>query len=124
MTKKTEYLITCFDRNGNKQYELRAPKGANPRLLLERLICRDLDDDTLIASCLRKNAKRAYDPFQIIDMREEHRREQAQGALRSDPNTNDPIGVYNRAREAPIPSGKTLLIAGLNHDFFIKEVET
>ena len=123
MAKKTEYLITRFDRNFNEEYELRVPKGANLRLLLERLICRDLDNDTIIASCLRKNAKRAYDPFQIFDEREEHRREQAKAALDSNPNTEDPIGVYNRARDAPIPIGKTLLIAGLNHDYFITEVE-
>ena len=123
MAKRTEYLITRYDRNSNKEYELRAPKSANISLLLERLICRDLENETLIASCLRKNHKRYYDPFQIMDEREAYRRESAQAAMKSDPDTHDPIGVYNRARDAAIPVGKTLLIAGLNHDFFVKEVE-
>jgi hypothetical protein len=56
-------------------------------------------------------------------MREEHRREQARDALNADPVTKDPIGVYNCARKAQIPLGKTLLIAGVNHDYFVKEVE-
>jgi hypothetical protein len=123
MTKKTEYLITRFDWKSNKQSELRVPKGADVKLLLERLICRDLDSETLVASCLRKNAKRAYDPFQIIDMREEYRRDQAKAALTAVPNTDDPIGVYNRARQSPIPLGKTLLFAGVSHEFSVKEVE-
>jgi hypothetical protein len=68
------------------------------------------------------NAKRFYDPFQVIDMREEHRREQAREALNADPDTNDPIGVYYRARDAQITLGKVLMIAGANHDYFVKEV--
>jgi hypothetical protein len=123
MAKKTEYLVIHYHRNGEVKHEMRVPKVVNPKLLLERLICRELDDDTLIASCLSKGAKRAYDPFQIIDMRDELRRESARAALGADPETDDPIGVYNRARSAPIPHGKTLIIAGVNHDFFIKEVE-
>jgi hypothetical protein len=122
MTSKTEYLITKFDRDSNKQLELRAPKGTDIRLLLERLICRELDDETILASCLRKNAAQAYDPFQIMDMREEHRREQARGALNAVPNIEDPIGVYQRARQSPIPLGKTLLTAGVSHEFSVKEV--
>ena len=123
MAKKTEYLVSRVNRDFEKINEFRVPKGINLKLLLERLICRDLNNDTIIASCLHKNAKRAYDPFQIFDERDEHRREQAKAALNSDPNTDDPIGVYNRARDSRIPIGKTLLIAGLNHDYFIKEVE-
>lgn len=123
MVQRTEFLITRFDRNNNIGYEIRVQKGVKLTLLLERLICRDLDNEEIIASCLRKNHKRAHDPFQIIDMREEHRREQAQAALKAEPNTDDPIGIYNRARQSPIPLGKTLLIAGVNHDFFVKEVE-
>ena len=72
---------------------------------------------------LRSNAKHFYDPYQVIDMREEHRREQARDALNTDPETKDPIGDYNRARDAQIPLGKTLMIAGVNHDYFVKEVE-
>jgi len=82
-----------------------------------------LDDETIIASCLRKNSKRAYDPFQIIDFRDEHRREQARLALRIDPKTDDPIGVYNRARASKIPLGKTLIFGGKDHDYSVKEVE-
>ena len=123
MAKRTEYLIIQYARDGSVIKQLRAPKSVNARLLLERLVCQDLDDDTLISSCLRSNAKRFYDPFQIIDMREEHRREQARDALFADHETRDPIGVYNRARNAQIPLGKTLMIAGADHDYFVKEVE-
>lgn len=123
MAKKTEYLVVKCDRNSEKEFELLVPKGVDVKILLERLICRDLDIETLLASCLRKNSKRAYDPFQIIDMREEYRREQAKAALNSVPNTNDPIGVYERARKAPIPLGKTLLFAGVGHSYSVKEVE-
>lgn len=123
MAKKTEYLVIQYARDNSMIKQLRAPKTVNPLLLLERLVCRDLDDDALISSCLRSNAKRFYDPFQIIDMREEYRRDQARDALNADPETKDPIGVYNRARNAKIPLGKTLLIAGVNHDFLVKEVE-
>ena len=56
-------------------------------------------------------------------MREGHRREQALEASKNDPETKDPIGVYNRARDAQIPLGKTLMIAGVNHDYIVKEVE-
>ena len=123
MVKRTEYLIIQYARDSRIVKQLRAPKSVNLRLLLERLICRDLDDDELISSCLRSNAKRFYDPFQVIDERDEHRREQARDALNSDPETKDPIGVYNWARGAPIPLGKILIIAGANHDYFAKEVE-
>ncbi|AWD21828.1 hypothetical protein [Fuscovulum blasticum] len=123
MAPRREYLITHYDRDSNKEYQLRAPKSANIILLIERLICRDLDTETLISSCLRANNKRAYDPFQIIDFREELRSEQAKAALQSQPESSDPIGTYNRAREAPIPIGKTLIVAGVNHEFFVKEVE-
>ena len=122
MANKTEYLIIQYASDGSVVRDFRAPKGVNPRLLLERLVCRDMDDEALISSCLRSNAKRFHDPFQIIDMREEHRREQARDALSADPETKDPIGVHNRARSANIPPGKTLMIAGANHDFFVKEV--
>ena len=110
MAQKTEYLITQYDRDGKVIKQLKAPKSVNLRLLLERLVCRDLDDETLISSCLRSNAKRYYDPFQLIDMRDEHSREQAREALNADPDTEDPIGVYNRARTAKIPLGKPLMI--------------
>ena len=123
MVGKKEYLVIQYDRNGEIKKELRAPKSANPRLLLERLVCRELDDETLIASCLRKNAKRSYDPFQIIDMRDEYRRDQAREALSENPNSNNPIGIYNSARAKDIPLGTSLMVAGVNHDFFIKEVE-
>ena len=123
MAKRTEYLIVQYARDGSIVKQLRAPKSVNPRLLLERLVCQGLDDDAVISSCLRSNAKRFYDPFQIIDMREEHRRDQARDALKHDPDTEDPIGVYNRARNAQIPLGKTLMVAGINHDLFVKEVE-
>ena len=123
MVKGTEYLVIQYASDGSIIKEMRVPKSVNLRLLLERLVCQGLDDDAVISSCLRSNAKRFYDPFQIIDMREEHRREQARDALASDPETKDPIGVYNRARNAQIPHGKTLMIAGVNHDYFVKEVE-
>ncbi len=122
MGKRTEYLVIHYARDSSILQELRAPKSVNLRLLLERLVCRDLDDDAVISSCLRSNAKRFYDPFQVIDMREEYRREQARDALNTDPETDDPIGVYNRARAAQIPLGKTLMVAGANHDYFVKEV--
>ena len=123
MAKRTEYLVTHYARDSSILKQLRVPKSINLRLLLERLICQDLDDDAVISSCLRSNSKRFYDPFQVIDMREEHRRDQARDALNADPETKDPIGVYNRARDAQIPLGKTLMIAGVNHDYFVKEVE-
>lgn len=123
MAKKTEYLIIQYARDGSIIKELRTPKGANLRLLLERLICRDLDDDAVVSSCLRSNAKRFYDPFQVIDMRNEHRREQARNALAAAPGTDDPIGIFNRAWSAQIPLGKTLMIAGVHHDYFVKEIE-
>ncbi len=123
MAKRTEYLVTQYARDHSILKQLRVPKGVNLRLLLERLICQDLDDDTVISSCLRANAKRFCDPFQVDDMREEHRREQARDAFNADPETEDPIGVYNRARDAQIPLGKILIIAGVNHDYFVKEVE-
>ena len=122
MVAKTEYLIIQFSKDSSIVKQLRAPKSVNLRLLLERLVCKDLDDEALINSCLRSNAKRFFDPFQIMDMRDEHRREHARNALNADPKTKDPIGVYNRARAAPIPFGKTLMIAGINHDYFVKEV--
>jgi hypothetical protein len=56
-------------------------------------------------------------------MREEHRREQAREALNTDPETNDPIGVYNRVRAAQIPLGKTLMTAKANHDYVVQEVK-
>ncbi|MFN3994839.1 MAG: hypothetical protein ACK4IU_18255 [Tabrizicola flagellatus] len=123
MPKKTEYLVTRYAKDATPVKEWRVPKSVNLHLLLERLICRDLDDDALISSCLRSNASRFHDPFQIIDMREEHRREQARDALRADPETEDPIGVYNRAWSAKIPIGKTLLIAGVDYEFFVREVD-
>jgi hypothetical protein len=123
MGKKTEYLVTQYAKDCSIIKQLRAPKTVNLQLLLERLVCRDLDDDTVISSCLRANARRYYDPFQVIDMREEHRREQARAALSADPETSNPIEVYNRARDAQIPLGKTLMIAGVDHDYFVKEVE-
>lgn len=124
MVKKTEYLVIQYARDHSIVKKIRVPKSANLRLLLERLVCRDLDDDAVISSCLRSNAKRFYDPFQIIDMREELRRDQARAALASDPDTNDPIGLYNRAWNAQLPQGKTLVIAGVNHDYMVKLVET
>ena len=123
MVKKTEYLVTQYLPNGEVKRELRAPKGVNPKLLVERLICSELEDELIIASCLRANAKRAYDPFRVVDMREDHRRDNAHAALSSDPDTEDPIGVYNRARGASIPLGQPLIVAGVNHDYFVKEVE-
>lgn len=123
MAKKTEYLVTQYASDFSILKKIRVPKSVNLRLLLERLICQDLDDEAVISSCLRSNSTRFYDPFQIIDMREEHRREQAREALNADPDTSDPIGVYNRARNARIPVGKTLMIAGVNHEYLVKEVE-
>lgn len=123
MAIKSEYLVTQYAKDGSIVKQLRVPKGVNLRLLLERLVCRNLDDDAVISSCLRSNAKRFYDPFQIIDMRDEHRREQAREAMRADPETKDPIGGYYRARNAQIPLGKPLMIAGVHHDFFVKEIE-
>lgn len=122
MAKRTEYLVTQYASDGSVLRQLRVPKSINLRILLERLICQDLDDDALISSCLRSNSNRFYDPFKIIDMREEHRREQAREALNADPETKDPLGVYNRARDAQIPLGKILMTAGANHDYFVKEV--
>ena len=123
MAKRTEYLVTQYASDSSILKQLRVPKSVNLRLFLERLICQDLDDDAVISSCLRSNSKRFYDPFQVIDMREEHRRDQARDALNARPETKDPIGVYNRARDAQIPLGKTLMVAGVNHDYFVKEVE-
>ena len=123
MGKSNKYLVIQYASDSSIMKQLRAPKSVNLRLLMERLVCQDLDDDAVINSCLRSNAKRFYDPFQVIDMREEHRRDQARDALNADPKTKDPIGVYNRARAAQIPLGKTLMIAGANHDYFVKEVK-
>jgi len=123
MAKGTEYLITQYASNGSVLKQLRAPKSVNLRLLLERLKCQDLDDEAVISSCLRSDSKRFYDPFQVIDMREEHRRDHARFALNSELASNDPIGDYNRARNTKIPLGKTLMVAGVHHDYFVKEVE-
>ena len=123
MGKRTEYLVIRYASDGSIMKQLRAPKSVNLRLLLERLVCQDLDDDAVISSCLRSNAKRFYDPFQVIDMQEEHRREQARDAFNNDPETDDPIGVYNRARAAQILLGKTLMTAGVNYDYSVKEVK-
>lgn len=123
MAKKTQYLITQYARDSSITKQLHVPKGVNLRLLLERLICQSLKDEEVIASSLRSSSRAFYDPFQIIDMREEHRREQAREALNRDPDTEDPIGVYNRARAAQIPLERTLIVAGVNHDFFVREVE-
>ena len=122
VAKKTEYLITQHARDGSIIRQLRVPKGVNLRILLERLISQGLNDDEIVASSLRSNSSLFYDPFQIIDMRDEHRRDQARDALSRDPDTKDPLGVYNRARAAPIPLGKTLIFAGANYDFSVKEV--
>lgn len=123
MGKSNEYLVIQYAHGRSIVRRFRVPKSVNLLLLLERLVCQELDDNAVIASCLRSNAKRFYDPFQVIDMREEHRREQAREAFNADPKTSDPIGVYNRARAAQIPLGKTLMITGANHDYFVKEVE-
>ncbi|WP_139210159.1 hypothetical protein [Palleronia pelagia] len=123
MAKRTEYLVTQYASDGSILRQVRAPKSINLRLMLERLICQGLDDDSVTGCCLRSNSQRFYDPFQIIDMREEHRREQARDALKADPDTKDPIGVHNRARDAQIPLGKTLMMAGAKHDYLVKEVE-
>ncbi|MGJ8557576.1 MAG: hypothetical protein ACSHW6_11085 [Sulfitobacter geojensis] len=123
MARRTEYLIQEYDHKTAVKKELRVPKGANLKQLLERLICRELDDDALVASCLRKNSARYFDPFQIIDMRDDHRREQARDAVRTNADTGSSIDIYNDARELDIPPGKTLMMAGVNRNFFIKEVE-
>lgn len=123
MAKKTEYLIIQYANDGSILNQLRVPKSLNLRLFLERLICRDLDDDALIGSCLRSNSNRFQDPFHIIDMREEHRHDQACDALSAEPETKDPIGVYNRARNAQIALGKPLMMAGISRDYWVKEVE-
>jgi hypothetical protein len=123
MVKRTEYLVTQYDKDTSIKRQFRVPKTVNIVALLERLICKELDDDAVICSCLRPNAKNFNDPFKIIDMREEHRREQANAAFGAESTTKDPIGVYNRARAAPIPPGKTLLVAGADRDYFVKEVE-
>ena len=122
MAKRTQYRIIQYARDHGVIREMHIPRRVNLRLLLERLIFQDLDVDAVISSCLRSNSKRFYDPFQIIDCREEHRVEQARAALMSDPETFDPIGLYNSARNAPIPLGRTLMIAGPNHDYFVEEV--
>ncbi len=122
MISRTEYLVVKYARDGRIIKQLRVPKSINLRLLLERLVCQDLDDDAVISSCLRSNASRFYDPFQVLDMREEYRRDQARDALNADHETKDPIGVYNRARAAQIPLGKALMIAGANHDYVVREV--
>tara|TARA_R110000765_G_scaffold96318_1_gene181304 strand:+ start:96431 stop:96859 length:429 start_codon:yes stop_codon:yes gene_type:complete len=120
---KTEYLITQYASDGKIVKQLHVPKSVNLRLLLERLVCQNLDDNAVVNSCLRSKAKHFYDPIQVIDMREEHRREQARDALNASSETSDPIGIYNRARAAQIPLGKTLMIAGENRDYFVKEVK-
>ncbi|GHA44990.1 hypothetical protein GCM10008927_07400 [Amylibacter ulvae] len=123
MVKKTEYMVIQYASDGSIIRQIRAPKSINLRLLLERLICQGLDDGVLINSCLGSNLKRFYDPFAIIDMREDHRRDQARDALEKHPQTKIPEGVYNRARNAQIPLGKILMIAGVNREYFVKEVE-
>ena len=123
MVIRTEFLVIQYAIDGSILKQLRAPKSVNLHLVLERLVCQGLDDDAVINSCLRSNTKRFYDPFQVIDMQGAHRREQARDALNSDPETKDPIGVYNSAWAAQIPLGKTLTIAGNNHDYFVKEVK-
>lgn len=123
MARRTEYLVQQYAKDATPLKEWRVPKSVNLHLFLERLICRDLDDEALVCSCLRSNARRFYDPFRIIDMREEYRREQARDALRSEPETVDPIGVYNRARKAKIPIGKTLMFAGSNYEYSVTEVD-
>ena len=55
-------------------------------------------------------------------MREEHRREQARDASRADLENEDLMDVYNRTRNANIPTGKPLFFAGANHEFCVKEV--
>ncbi|HLQ18245.1 MAG TPA: hypothetical protein VK146_04630 [Tabrizicola sp.] len=123
MGSRSEYLITKFDRDARPQFELTAPKSADVRLILERLISRELNAEEIVATCLRRNDKRYFDPFQIMDMREDYRREQAKAALQLDPDTTDPIGVYQRARQASIPLGKVLFFAGVDHEFSVWEVE-
>lgn len=123
MTKRTEYLITQHAKDFSIIREIRAPKSANLRLLMERLICQELDDLTIIDSCLRTNSKRYYDPFQINDLRDDIRREQARNALKANPDTHNTIDLYNRARAAPIPLGQTLMFAGANYEYVAKEVE-
>jgi len=124
MPKKTENLVTQYASDGSIVRQVSAPKSVNLRLLLERLICQGMDDDRVINSCMRSNNKRFYDPFQILDMREEYRRQQASYATKTDPEFEmDPIGVYVRARNGQIPVGTTLVVAGVHHDYFVKEVE-
>ena len=123
MAKRTEYLVIQYAKDATPLKQWRVPKSVNLHLFLERLICRALDDEALISSCLRSNARRFYDPFRIIDLREDYRRDQARDALRADPETVDPIGVYNRARNAKILSGRTLMIAGANYEYSVTEVE-
>ena len=53
MAKRTEYLVIQYASDGSIMKQLRAHKSINPRLLLERLVCQDLDDDAVINSCLR-----------------------------------------------------------------------
>ena len=119
MAKRTEYLVTHYAQNGTVIKQLRVPKSINMPRLLERLICRELDDQSIIASCRRSNSKSFYDPFQVIDMREEHRREQALAAMKADPEAS-----YFEARGAPIPLGKLLMMAGFQHEYHVTEVET
>lgn len=123
MAKKTEYLIIQYASDGSIAKQLRAPKGVNLRLLLERLICKDLDDDAVINSCRLSNAKLFYDPFKIDDMRKDHHREQAREVFFSDNETDDPLGVYDRAWQAQIKLGKPLVIAGLSRNYVVKEIE-
>ena len=123
MVKKTEYLITKYTSDFRIIKQLRAPKCANLHLLLERLICKDLDDETVVNSCLRSNAKRFIDPYCIVDMRDDHRREQARQALHKGPDNEDPVGIYDRERKREIPLGKILMVAGMHRDYSVKEVE-
>ena len=70
MAKRTEYFVIQYASDSSILRQIRAPKSISLRLMLERLICKDLDDDAVISYCHRSNSKRFYDPFQIIDMRE------------------------------------------------------
>jgi hypothetical protein len=122
MAKKREYLISCFD-NGKLKFKLRAPRSVNPNVLLERLICRDLDCERIVRSCLRKNSKDAHDPFHIRDMRQEHRSEMARSNIPPEPTGEEILSAFADANVAPIALGKTLLMGGINPQYFIQEVE-
>jgi hypothetical protein len=62
MAAKQQFKVTCYD-GGKKLFEYMAPRGCDPKKLLERLICRDLSPEEVINASRRPNNKKYWDPF-------------------------------------------------------------